>query len=204
MATNRRRARKPADATNPSPTPAISDDVQPMTPVEPITLDDAVEDFEMIAATTTSPHPSTKDAVHKGEREADQTKSMAKYLIDKRASERQKKEQLKVKIELSTFQHFIQCQVCAGHGVYVNRAPHGKPIETYEWFSSYKGLSEGWYRDALLCQECYERGEETPLRVTAVKGDDGHSVAFRLTGNAARRFSGKVLKDDEIPAEVLS
>ena len=135
--------------------------------------------------------------------EDDHTKEYARQQVERRKREREEREKREKREFLKSNQYFIRCHKCNGHGVYCLENPTGVFLTHDKWFASYKALTQGWYHPAIFCQECYERGEATHLRVSTIHLEAGE-VAFRIQSNHARRFVGVVEREEQKPMKVNS
>lgn len=86
--------------------------------------------------------------------------------------------------------YFLRCPDCNGEGAYFRQWPAGRWMTSDDWFTTYKGEGEGWTWDSIPCQECWDRGRLTPLRIEsampAMEIGKEQRPMFLLTGKWTR------------------
>lgn len=122
--------------------------------------------------------------------EDDEYQELAREFLERKKQRNAQRATTRGKGADDGFVYYLQCPVCRGHGIYFVSRPLGKPITSEQWFSVYKSVKQPWMNEAVYCQECWERGTETPLRVSMAR--NGRSFSVR---GSHIRFLFKVAKD---------
>ena len=128
-----------------------------------------------MSETTSSPHEKLVKPKNVGAAPAAKppsAKDTAQRLQEERTAEIESKKEEGGLLErrLSVSQdvgelYYLRCPSCSGEGAYFRKFPGGRVMGSDDWFTTYKDEHEPWTWTVIPCQECWEKGVLTPLRV---------------------------------------